>query len=32
MAKIKSEEPIEKVLWASANKLRKNIDAANINT
>lgn len=28
MAKIKSEEPIEKVLWASANKLRKNIDAA----
>jgi type I restriction enzyme M protein len=28
MAKIKSEEPIEKVLWAAANKLRKNIDAA----
>jgi type I restriction enzyme M protein len=24
----KKEEPIEKVLWAAANKLRKNIDAA----
>ncbi len=24
----KNEEPIEKVLWATANKLRKNIDAA----
>jgi type I restriction enzyme M protein len=28
MAKSKTEEPIEKVLWAAANKLRKNIDAA----
>lgn len=28
MAKTKTEEPIEKVLWATANKLRKNIDAA----
>jgi type I restriction enzyme M protein len=34
MAKTKSktkevqQEPIEKVLWATANKLRKNIDAA----
>lgn len=28
MAKAKTEEPIEKVLWATANKLRKNIDAA----
>jgi type I restriction enzyme M protein len=28
MAKQKTEEPIEKVLWAAANKLRKNIDAA----
>lgn len=28
MAKTKTEEPIEKILWASANKLRKNIDAA----
>lgn len=28
MAKTKKEEPIEKVLWATANKLRKNIDAA----
>lgn len=27
-AKAKTEEPIEKVLWATANKLRKNIDAA----
>ncbi|WP_452219450.1 N-6 DNA methylase [Lacinutrix salivirga] len=26
--KIKKEEPLEKVLWATANKLRKNIDAA----
>lgn len=26
--KITKEEPIEKVLWATANKLRKNIDAA----
>ena len=24
----KKEEPLEKVLWATANKLRKNIDAA----
>ncbi len=24
----KGSEPIEKQLWASANKLRKNIDAA----
>lgn len=28
MAKAKREEPVEKVLWATANKLRKNIDAA----
>lgn len=27
-AQSKTEEPIEKVLWATANKLRKNIDAA----
>lgn len=26
--KTKKEEPLEKVLWATANKLRKNIDAA----
>jgi type I restriction enzyme M protein len=28
MAKAKSEEPIEKQLWKAADKLRKNIDAA----
>jgi hypothetical protein len=28
MAKEKPEEPIEKQLWKSADKLRKNIDAA----
>ncbi|MDD2636528.1 MAG: class I SAM-dependent DNA methyltransferase [Bacteroidales bacterium] len=28
MAKTTKQEPIEKVLWAAANKLRKNIDAA----
>jgi type I restriction enzyme M protein len=28
MPKTPKEEPIEKVLWATANKLRKNIDAA----
>jgi len=26
--KTKKEEPLEKILWATANKLRKNIDAA----
>ena len=28
MAKAKTEEPIEKQLWKAADKLRKNIDAA----
>ncbi|MDD2199272.1 MAG: type I restriction-modification system subunit M N-terminal domain-containing protein, partial [Bacteroidales bacterium] len=28
MAKTTKQEPIEKVMWAAANKLRKNIDAA----
>jgi len=28
MAKVKQEEPIEKQLWKAADKLRKNIDAA----
>jgi DNA-binding phage protein len=28
--KIKNEEPLEKQLWKAADKLRKNIDAAEI--
>jgi len=30
--KVNIQKPIEQVLWASADKLRKNIDAAEYNT